>query len=382
MNKANAQTIVPAYAVEGVLKYTSIRDGRGAAVDFRQQWEFKLLADNEGRWKIELHTKTSDPRLPIESTQHLAYDGTNIYDVVYSPQVIETRLGARPKVMPVTEDKGAGRISRGPCPIDYGGAVGMLWFAFFGGNHLDGSTNRARFPNLLVGDPRGNPIAWTCQLAYKLVPNSRPGIIQEGSFFFAPELLENSSTKYPEINEPTHQRSFDDLKNVFTRCKALKGDGLLRSRYVLEETRTFRGQLLPAKFHADLIAVDSSDISLRAECEITNVVQNTPAVEIKPSLQGPITILDTRFRWKGATTWRGDIHYTLDSDEWIVDTKDARIQNVVEKTPMRPILTSANLLDYGKNRRTTYLRLMLGFIVVFPLLVFATRRVLSVKKLP
>ncbi len=38
--------------------------------------------------------------------------------------------------------------------------------------------------------------------------------------------------------------------------------------HVLEETSTFKDQLFPAKSHADLIAVDSSDISLRAECEI------------------------------------------------------------------------------------------------------------------
>lgn len=85
---------------------------------------------------------------------------------------METVPGSRPKVMPVTEDKGPGRIFHGPYPIDYGGAVEMLWFAFFGGNH------------------------------------------------------------------------------------------------VLEETSTFKDQLFPAKSHADLIAVDSSDISLRAECEI------------------------------------------------------------------------------------------------------------------
>lgn len=371
VNGSAANMINPAYSLEGILKYNQTGPRPGSGIS--QQWDFTLLGDKDGRWKMTLHTKSPMPRLPVESTQHVAYDGTNIYSVTYSPQLVATPVDSPPKLIPATQKTGAAILSPGPYPIDYGGAVGVLWFAFFGGQYLDSGTNKAFFPNLILARPRDDPMAWTCQLAYRLTTNSLPHIVEEASFYFDPERFHADSTKYPEMDEPVSQETYNRLNDVFKRYKPLTGASLLRSKYALEQTIKIGDYLLPSQFHIDLFAVDSLDASFVVECEVTHVQQSISAVDILPPLDGVVNVHDQRFRLKESLAWRGDIHYILGSDGWIIDTNDPRIKAALARSPMLPILNKTNLIVRGGEPKTMLFRILLGIMIILPIIVLTVR---------
>jgi hypothetical protein len=360
---ATGRAFEPIYSVEGMLTYQATQ--KTVPSGYSQAWSFKLASDKLGRWQLQVHVKQPNPQFPVESTQHLTYDGTNIYGVVYSPQVVVTRPGSPPKLIPATDKTGAAQITSGPYPVDYGGAVGIIWLAFLGGQYVDSSKERVSFPNLSVGNARGDPMAWACDFQYRFVGDHASKLISSGSFWVSLDRLKSKSYQYPELDEPESDYSYDKFADSLRTYRALKADNRLRSTYVLDQTNMVGGVLVPSRFHIDLLPVDESDAAFHVQGEATNVPPVLVA-DIMPPLIGLISVQDQRFRYKNAHSWRGNVHYFLEADGWIIDTNDARVKTAVARTPAQPIMTSSNTAVTVK---PTAIRLLIIVLMAVPLII-------------
>jgi len=363
---AFAQPISPIYSVEGVLTYKQINANPSSPAHYTQSWLFTLMADKIGRWKCVIQTKSPDLRLPVESRQEFAYDGTNIYAVVYSPQVVLTSPGSSPKIIPSTNEAGAAEISSGPYPTDYGGAMGIIWLAYLGGQYLDPSNTTVSFPNLTVANARTDPMAWSCDFQYSLV-RSDPRFIRSGTFHLKPDLLYENSIKYPELDEPVSDAEYDEFIDVVKGYRTFNGDSLLRTVYTLDQTNVLDGIPIPTRFHADLPPIATNYPSFRVEGVVTNLLP-IQRLELMPALKGLTRVVDHRFRVKKESSWRRNVFYLLDTNGWITDTNDSRIQTVLTKTPLLLRVTqSKTIARYG------VVRFIFGIMVAVPLAIILVR---------
>lgn len=355
------QELQPAVSVGGMLSYQEMVSN--APVGYRQEWPFTVVSDKLGRWQISVNTRMPNPQLPIESTQYLAYDGTNIYAVTYSPQVVVTRPGSPPKLMPATEKTGAAQITAGRFPTDYGGAIGIIWLAFFGGRDLNVSNQSVRFPNLTVGNARTDPLAWSCKLEYELVSKFDSKLISSGRFVLNPDWLRSSPYEYPELDEPDNDNVYDRFKDLTDAYRELPESDRVRSIYILDSSNLIGQVLIPAKFHVELNQADNPQHPFHIEGYVTNAV-STNIADVMPPLVGLINVHDHRFHFKTERAWRGDAHYTLANDVWLVDTNDSRIKTALGRTPMRPLMTSSATVI---KHRGIQIFLLIAFIIPVPI---------------
>ena len=166
----------PIYVAEGVISQ-QLFDKDGKAIRTNES-PFTVSFDKDGRWQITQQSYST--KWAITSTEHICYNGTDVFSVVYSDKRIDRQK--RPvSNLPLEANRHPARICRGPFPIDNGQRVGLVWLAFLGGGYV--APHRFGMPpNLLAPLPRRDPGAWATDFKYKLLNDSLSPLIASGSF--------------------------------------------------------------------------------------------------------------------------------------------------------------------------------------------------------
>ena len=174
-----AELFTPIYSAQGSVKFQIVETNN--AISYEQTWLFDIMEDSVGRWKLDIHTRYPDPKLPITTSEIISYDNTNIYCVVYSNNRVETPRNGSPRVVQGTNRYPAG-ISAGPYPIDQSSAVGVVWLAFLGPEYLPQTEKKINFPNLSVPSARTDPMAWSCDFEFDLVQEGNHPLLKSGQY--------------------------------------------------------------------------------------------------------------------------------------------------------------------------------------------------------
>ncbi len=267
----------------------------------------------------------------------IACDGKNIYGVLYSPESVKTTMDGGVKVVP-SKGSSPARVSGGPYPVDYSSAVGLIWLAFFGGHYVDKSETQIPFPNLLVPDARQDPMAWACDMNYKLAQNNSDSLISSAQFLLNGGRLSNYTIDYPEMDEPGDNAALQHFFDSLHEYKSIGKESLARSIYYLDESTNLNGLLIPTKFRCTLAPMPNN-LYIKGNffyAVVTNIVIEQSSSPLLPDLKGSVWVEDRRLRIKNSDYWRKDVYYSLGSDGWITDTNDARIQAALWKYRMIP----------------------------------------------
>lgn len=314
------ETFQPVFKVEGIIRGELKSKGKAPIENVSS---FIMGVDDRGRWKLSW--KDYVIRYGIQTTEEIAYDGTNIFSVLYS----DKRLDKNSKVvtnlaMEVSEHPA--RVSRGPFPIDYGERVGTLWIAFLAGEYVSQYPND-RIPNLLIANARKTPLTWSTDFSFKLLGDSPNPLISRGSFVQASQKPSADLLDYPEVDEPDNvkdaQRVEESLRVIRQEKQPLK----VESSFSLDESRMVGGRRIPTRFKSVYIISDGSgEIGVRTiSCEVTNILERSVPEVMLPKLVGKIAVQDRRFKQRTKTEYLNNIFYTLDTSGWIASTNDTRL---------------------------------------------------------
>lgn len=340
------------YSASGILTYTAKRtDGR---ILINQEWHFELSEHANGKWEMEVSTKYPNPSIPIETTSYLAYNGYDIYSVVYSSNRIDVRDGR----IEVVQGNGEypGRVSSGPYPIDHSSAVGALWLAFISGRYLPLSGEATNLPNLLVTDARKDPSAWTCQFEYELTNSNARRLLFSGRYLKMDGYIRSDPQSYAELDFAQTGEELDNLLHAFKQYSELTGDQRLRASYNLLSSTNIEGIMIPLEFECVLAPLPGrSDLAGgQLAGRITSVHFSTGVLQLPP-IHGKIQVEDMRMRVKDPEKWRRSVYYYLDDSKWITDTNSAVIQESVARSPFLPTAISS-----GAKQRLFLRRVILG----------------------
>jgi len=331
---SGAQAAHAMWVAEGLVNCQILTvDGK---TNFEQAWTFSVYGEDAGPWKMMLETTFPSARLPIKTREILGFDGTNIYSVVYSSNRIDMS-GGTVKIV-AGDDHYPGQVCPGPYPVDYSSTVGFLWFAFFGGQHLEATNSRARFPNLLVTDARRDPMAWICDLDYSLTNLTGGALVNRAQFIANKNYLAKDSLDYPNLDEPEIPEQNSLFETQVQQYGDLKNEELARSTYELEELASAsKGVFFPRRFTCFNSPLPSRP-DLRGclfNGEVTNFSESRQT-SVMPEIIGTLTVEDRRARVKEKATgkWRRDVYYSLGDQGWITDTNDPVFQAAVAQKPL------------------------------------------------
>jgi len=362
----------PLYAAQGELVFESIRDQQ--KVVFRQVFRFNVAEDETHKWRLDLDTEYPDPKLPIKSLEKVAYDGKDVYSVVYSPQrTVRTATGQTQLVPnePIASNQFPARVCSGPYPIDHSSAIGLIWLAFLSGNHLDQSIQKVRFPNLLTTYARRDPMAWICDLDYALAQSEKRPLLTWGRFSVNKSYISKSTLAYPQMDEPETPSDYTRVQKQIAQYSALSGDLLTRASYYLEETNAINGVLIPQRFRCEVQSVpDYPTITGRFEGIVTNTTPAPRDTKLMPSLLGKIHVQDRRVRYKNRSSFRREVYYDLGSSGWITDTNEPAIMTALAAKPARrviPVIMNSTL-------HKTVVALFVVVLGIAPLYLFLRKR--------
>jgi hypothetical protein len=332
------QDVHATWNAQGLLKYQNL--STNGTTNFEQNWNFAVTGSEGAPWKLSLDTTFPNPAYPIRTTEIIAYDGTNIYSVVYSSNRLDT-TGGDVQVVPGNGQYPA-RVCSGPFPVDHSSACGVIWFAFFAGRYLNESNSRARFPDLLVTEARIDPMAWICDLEYKLTGAPPGSIISRARYFANSSYLLKDSLDYPELDEPETLVQDAVFANRVSQYAQLKSEDLVRAVYELQQSAPALGSAtVPKAFICTLAAVPGRPDLLggRFEGNVASLVESVSS-NMLPELHGQVIVEDRRVRTKDVKNgkWRKDVYYQLDQTGWITDTNDTIIQSALGQRPlMKPV---------------------------------------------
>ena len=361
-----AETVFePSYSARGILKYQHINETN--KIDYEQNWMFGIQEDSMGRWKMEVHTQMPIANLPLRSNEYISYDRTNIYSVLYSPDEVVMSKGAPAKLI-AGDDKSPAQVSVGPYPEDYS-VGGIIWLAFVGGRYLDAASDQMVFPDLIVASPRLDIAAWSCDFHYDLVKSANRPLIYSGQFILNTNYLPKRSIDCVQINDAESEDELENNENYLKQLRTLtNSDSLIRSTYQVDETNIVNGVFIPAKFHCDVFARESSMAHNHIEVVVTNLMPFGTA-NLMPQLDGLITVEDRRLRIKDKAHWRPFVLYNLDTSGWITDTNDPRIlAAATKKIPNLRIVVAHRPLYYF------YSVVLFVLLILAPLFILTFRR--------
>jgi hypothetical protein len=358
----------PIYIAEGVISQALFdMDGRAIRTNEAQ---FTISFDKDGRWQITLQSYLT--KWAITSTEHISYNGTDVFSVIYSDKRID-RQKKPVSNLPLEANRHPARICPGPFPIDNGQRVGLLWLAFLGGEYVVAPHAMKMPPNLLAPLPRRDPGAWVADFQYKLLNESLSPLIASGSFVLDKIKVSSDLIDYPEIDEPTDVDQMESVNQSIKRLKAANNDDLIRSSYSLLESRPYTNDIsIPMHFTATSfspIGTSSGHIpSVRWDGLVTNIIIDTPSMQILPPIIGKIDVEDRRFLQRTATHFLNGVFYPLDSNGWLVSTSNPAFQE-------KNILKGFEERHSQKLQKTGYVftLILFGTIFLFPACILASK---------
>jgi hypothetical protein len=354
------------YRASGELRFQQV--GTNGVIRYEQTWPFTLIENEVGKWRLEISTTIQYMDLPLNTTNIISCDGTNIYSVTYSPDIVETPLNAKPKVVPNTKEAYSAVISAGRYPIDSGSAVGQIWLAFMGGNYLNPNKTQMRFPNLLVPDPRTDPWAWDCDLKYSWTRSGGRWLINSAEYIIRKSYIRNNAVDYPEMDEPVSTEQRDEFRRKFARYKNLKTESTLTSDYYLDETTNVNGRLFPMRFHSNLGLEETHSFTDRFVGVVSSVVIIV-ATNLMPPLNGEIYVEDRRLRYKDQLNFRGSVRYKLPENVWPTSTDDPLIQRLALQRPPQGFLEISS-----QSRKYYAVEIIIGITLSLPFLFLFVKR--------
>jgi hypothetical protein len=313
-------SFTPLFIVKGIVE-EHLLDASGKILR-TDRFPFTVSADTSGRWQMVLQTYF--PQWSLTSTNHISYNGTDIFSVLYSDKILDRDLKPANN-LPLENHEHPAQVYRGPFPVDFSSRVGFLWIAFVGGEFVNQNTIQP--PDLLAANARTDPEAWTTDFQYKLLTASPNPLIATGTFLLDKAKIASDLMGYPEMDEPTDSKAM--LQRV-KRLKAAKNDELLRSTYSLQETELIGDVRIPKKFSAthsyDPGSVQGPSSRIEWYGQVTNIIAHPAPTQLLPPIIGRINVEDWRFRLRTRTLFRNDIWYKLDQTGWVLSTNDSRIQ--------------------------------------------------------
>lgn len=321
---AGEASFEPLYVAEGNLVQQIVTN---SVVRQTQVWYFRIAEDEAGKWQLEVNTKVPDPHFPVRSTESLTYDGTNIYSILDSPDLVVFE-GGRPKIVDAMTNAHAARICAGAYPIDHSSAIGALWLTFLGGRYLSDGGKTVRFPNLIVSNARQDPVAWGCDFEYSLNRYGFHSLIQSGRFLLNTNHVKLDSLAYWELDEPHTPKEFEVLRARLRLLATLDQSNQVRTLYQLDKSTQFAGRLVPVEFHYVISrdpAIRLLGLQVLQRGVVTNILRGS-RVPLLPKPDGVVTVQDRRLRQKDVLRWRQDVLYVLDQRGWLLDTNDTVIR--------------------------------------------------------
>jgi hypothetical protein len=293
--------------------------------------------------------------------------------VLYSPNRLDTRNG-QIKVVP-GNDQYPALICSSLFPIDHGWSAKLIWLAFVGGEYVDAAKKQIKFPDLMFGNPREDPMAWICDFEYDLVPGANgQSLIHSGTFRVNPKYISDNPLAYPEVDEFQDKMTAAKWRYEIQEYKKLGGHSLTQSAYQLDEMTNLNGMMIPTKFHYNLFNAFNEQFRIYYDGAVTNITFPETA-NLMPVLKGEINVQDRRVRFKNAKSWRPDVFYELDQSGWIADTNDPRIKAALARVPSLPALFFQKEF-FGRNPNLKRELILCGIIVffIFITLIFIKRK--------
>lgn len=366
---AQTESFVAQYDAKGELVYRQ-RDTNNV-VRFEQKWYFDLAESTAGQWRLKIDTTYPDPKMRIRSSEIIAFDGTNIYDLNRSPDKVVAAQGTEPIVLPNTNGDAAAQIGPGPFPIDSSSAVGLIWLVFLGGNYLNVARHNARIPDLTVTAARRDPLAWICDFQYELVAGGQHELIKSGAFRLNTNYLSKSFSDIPELDVPQGEQASGRYGATIAAVQKLSGDMLARSSFQVDHFEATHGLSIPQQFHCLLAAPPEAVLELgnnyppmTLDGTVTNITFDV-TMGLIPDITGRTTVADRRFRVRSEDHFRRYVSYELDTNGWIMDTNDATLIKAVARRAPQPIRFSRRPLWHKVTSVCLVVVLLLPVVYLF-----------------
>lgn len=311
----------PVYNVEGVIRGELKSKGRTTRTN---AMSFGMSLDDRGRWKLSVQSSVMPYN--IRTTEEIAFDGTNIFSVLYSDKKLDKNYKVVTNPPPEFAEHPA-RVAKGPFPIDYGERVGTLWFAFLAGEYVR-QNPRDQIPNLLIANARQTPLTWSTDFIFKLLTESPNPLISHCSFIRASTNPPGDLLDYPGVDEPENVTDAQRVEQTLRLLREQKQALTVESFFSLDDSRMVGGRRIPTRFKSLYITSDrSGEIGVRSvACEITNIFEGGMPLQLLPKLVGNVAVQDRRFKQRTKTGYINNVFYTLDNSGWIVSTNDTRFR--------------------------------------------------------
>jgi hypothetical protein len=322
----------PRYCAKGELTYQSY--GARGAVLVEQRWGFRLMVAQTRQWRLDMETKFPNPALSYQLAQVIAYDGGSIYSLASSRDVFSMADG---KLRKVTLTNGlaaqsCARISPGPYPVDESSAVGVLWLAFFAGEYLSPSTNTMRFPNLSVSAPRSDPMAFICDITYKLRTDGDRPVLGAAEYRLNPSYLKADPGDFWELDEAETKEQYLQMSRLLQAYRASTPAAYTSAVYSLDEAIFTNKMLIPKSFHCDLMLAQDHNYRGVLYGRVTNLCLGT-IEDLLPSVAPGIAVEDRRARMRTSELWRKSVIYKTGRSGLQVGTNDPVFVQALSSQP-------------------------------------------------
>lgn len=361
--RLDAQEFRPLFTAEGEVREVVYKAPNEAVAT--NVFPFVISVDAKGLWQLSWVTRF--PQWDAHSTEHLAYDGTDIYSVIYSDKRLDGQM--RPvSNLPFESNQHPGRVGAGPFPVDHSSCVGLIWLAFVGG-HWSNVPNRV--PDLLVMMARTDPGAWLTRANLETEGGGIPPLLKSATFELRDPVPSAELLDLPEVDEPADGEGVEAFRQIMKRYRGARDEERVRSRFRLDAISEVDGFQVPKAFSGSRTAPVGAEppgfVHVAWSGVVNKVVATPQARPLLPPLHGKVTVQDRRFRRRDKGTYINYWFYPLGSDGWVVDVKDPRFQG--ENAP-RPIPRETPRL-----RRTLYYGaiVLLCVMLVFPVRGFIRR---------
>jgi hypothetical protein len=334
--KADEDTFTPDISVSGNITWqTYSRQHKQLAAG---SYQF-LLGTDFTRWIIQI--RGPDPVWNIETEQDVSYNGSDIFYVNYSDEalVYDPRLTNSYKKVPETNCNSA-IVHSGPFPLIGDSAVALTWLTFCGGGVLSPEVVgvATNVPNLLMTNPRHDPLVWACDLNYKCNDFGDFRFLLSADFTLNKAKLFDEPSAYPELDGLPNDKLLATFALHVQELRASINTNLIVAHYEVSKS-VHRGKLtVPTECIAKLFTVpqrtgEQSWLQVLYTISVTNINNAPEPQALLPRLAGTVNIEDQRVRVNTSKDMRVNIKYTATDNKWIVSTNDARIRAMILSTP-------------------------------------------------
>jgi hypothetical protein len=265
----------------------------------------------------------------MSTTEHISFDGTNIFSVVYADKRFDQYMHAVPNT-PFESNSHPARICRGPFPTDHSSTVGLIWLAFIGKDYLVDGIN-TNVPNLLVSSAREEVIGWACDCVAELDSNviSSSRLLRSAVFALSKRKLSSDfSSAFPELKEPDSDEERLRMDGQIDSLLKAEGGAAKSASFSLTDALVYKGRAVPTKFSGIL---HSSPWDPRGfyerihwRAEVTNVFDG-PKESRLPVLLGGIYVQDWRFKFRNNGAYLNYRSYSITDQNWTVSMNDNRL---------------------------------------------------------